>query len=394
MAWENVVAMAKQQNKMIFVDCYASWCVPCKVIDKAVFQTEVAGEYFNQNFISYKVQMDTAKTDDPERVKHYPDARKVKAMVEVVNFPTYAFFSPDGEILHRFVGGTQDPEGFIAMAAAAMEPGRQFYTLKRLLENTGNPDRDLLKRAALAYHRNADNKNGFDEKSRTLASDYIRKCKVTELLTKENIDFMLRYTSSTAHSGFTFFLNHAEEIDAIVGKGASFGLIERCIFRSVIDPTLREDRAVDWQGLEKKLFTSYPNYAAVLLSKAKISYYSKKQDWPAYIRVVNQTISLGTGDMERNLSDYAFEVYTQTGQKNHLREVLKWSTLALKESHVTEQQLIIHASILYALGSQKEAVLVLNRAEAMASDPEIKEYIVATLNKVRSNLPLLKRDKH
>lgn len=391
--WENVVALAKQQNKMIFVDCYASWCVPCKVVDQAVFQTEVAGNYFNQNFINYKVQMDTAKTDGSEKIKHYPDARKLKALAEVVNYPTYAFFSPDGEILHRFVGGTHDPMGFIAMAAAAMEPERQFYTLKRLLDSINDPDRDLLKRAAIAYQRNADYKNGFDEKSRTLASEYLRKSNPTELLTKENIEFMLRYTSSIAHSGFTFFLNHAEEIDTIAGKGASFGLIERCIFRSVIDSAMQGDDVPRWHDMEIILTNLYPQYAKVLFGKAKIQYYSKKQDWATYIQVVNQlTKATNTGDMEKNLSNYAFEVYLHTTEKSYLREALRWSEFSLQKNTITEQSLIIHAGILYALGSQKETISSLQKAEAMASDSQTKAFIVDALKKVRSNLPLLDKN--
>lgn len=390
--WENVVALAKQQNKMIFVDCYASWCVPCKVIDQAVFKTEVAGDYFNQNFINYKVQMDTAKTDGLEKIEHYPDAKKLKALAEVVNYPTYAFFSSNGEMMHRFVGGTQDPEEFIKMAAAAHDPDRQFYTLKQQLENSSNPDRGLLKRAAMAYQRNADYKNDFDDKSRTLASEYIRKSSAAELLTKENIDFMRRFTSSTSHNGFAFFLDHSREIDSASGKGMSFDLIERCIFHSLIDPELQAEKVPNWNHLDKSLRAKYPDYTDLLVRKAKISYYSKIEDWPAYIQVVNQMVNLKTMDgVETDLSNYAFEVYRHTSEKACLKEALKWSERSLTKSRVTEELLIIHASILYALGAQKDAVSCLTRAEAMASEPQMKGYIHDTLKKVRANLPLLER---
>ena len=35
--WEAVKAKAKAENKPIFVDTYASWCEPCKWMDKHVF---------------------------------------------------------------------------------------------------------------------------------------------------------------------------------------------------------------------------------------------------------------------------------------------------------------------------------------------------------------------
>ena len=29
--WENVLKMAQEQDKYIFMDCYTSWCGPCKL---------------------------------------------------------------------------------------------------------------------------------------------------------------------------------------------------------------------------------------------------------------------------------------------------------------------------------------------------------------------------
>ena len=35
--WKKVVKKAKKENKLIFVDCYTSWCGPCKMMAKDVF---------------------------------------------------------------------------------------------------------------------------------------------------------------------------------------------------------------------------------------------------------------------------------------------------------------------------------------------------------------------
>jgi thiol:disulfide interchange protein len=36
LSWEQVKEKAKAENKYIFVDCYATWCGPCKAMDKEV----------------------------------------------------------------------------------------------------------------------------------------------------------------------------------------------------------------------------------------------------------------------------------------------------------------------------------------------------------------------
>ena len=36
LSWKDILAKAKAEHKYIFVDCYATWCGPCKYMDKNV----------------------------------------------------------------------------------------------------------------------------------------------------------------------------------------------------------------------------------------------------------------------------------------------------------------------------------------------------------------------
>ena len=49
--WDEALEKAKEENKLIFLDAYASWCGPCKRMSKSVFTDEKVGEFFNANFI-------------------------------------------------------------------------------------------------------------------------------------------------------------------------------------------------------------------------------------------------------------------------------------------------------------------------------------------------------
>jgi len=33
-SWEQVLQKAKAENKIIFIDCYTTWCAPCKAMEK------------------------------------------------------------------------------------------------------------------------------------------------------------------------------------------------------------------------------------------------------------------------------------------------------------------------------------------------------------------------
>ena len=60
-SWDEALAMAKKENKPIFLDVYASWCAPCKVLKQKTFPDAEAGKYFNENFIN--VSLDGEKGD-------------------------------------------------------------------------------------------------------------------------------------------------------------------------------------------------------------------------------------------------------------------------------------------------------------------------------------------
>mgnify|MGYP000016755338 FL=1 len=47
--WDNVLRMAQEQNKYIFMDCYTSWCGPCKALAKDVFTKNEVGNFLTRH---------------------------------------------------------------------------------------------------------------------------------------------------------------------------------------------------------------------------------------------------------------------------------------------------------------------------------------------------------
>ncbi len=63
-SWQNILQQAKASNKYIFIDCYTTWCGPCKEMDNEVYTDGSVGDFMNKKFISVKLQMDTAAGDN------------------------------------------------------------------------------------------------------------------------------------------------------------------------------------------------------------------------------------------------------------------------------------------------------------------------------------------
>jgi thiol-disulfide isomerase/thioredoxin len=111
--WENVQAKAKQENKIIFIDFYTSWCGPCKVLSKNVFPQKEVGDFYNKNFINYKI--DAEKGEGPFLAEKYG----------VQAYPTLLFTDANGKFLHKGVGG-MGAESLIELGKAALDPNKQL----------------------------------------------------------------------------------------------------------------------------------------------------------------------------------------------------------------------------------------------------------------------------
>jgi thiol:disulfide interchange protein len=97
--WQQVRKLAKKENKYIFVDCYATWCKPCKKMDKNVYTNDSVGALLNARFISVKVQMDSTKADNECTRKWYRRAKRMRIAYDVSTYPTFLFFAPNGKIV-------------------------------------------------------------------------------------------------------------------------------------------------------------------------------------------------------------------------------------------------------------------------------------------------------
>jgi thiol-disulfide isomerase/thioredoxin len=72
---------------VIFVDCYTTWCGPCKIMARDVFPDKEVGDFYNQHFIN--VKMDMEKGEGPKFGKTYP----------VSAYPTLYYIEPNGEVV-------------------------------------------------------------------------------------------------------------------------------------------------------------------------------------------------------------------------------------------------------------------------------------------------------
>jgi len=109
-AWKDVLARAKKEKKMIYMDIYTTWCGPCKIMAKNIFPMEAAGKKYNAAFVNYKI--DAEKGEGITLAKQY----------KVEGYPTNLFIDPNTqEVVYRVMGSCEIDEFLNRADIAVME---------------------------------------------------------------------------------------------------------------------------------------------------------------------------------------------------------------------------------------------------------------------------------
>ena len=110
--WKEVLKRAKAEKKIVFLDAYASWCGPCKLLQKNVFTKKDVGDYFNKQFIN--VKMDMEKGEGPALSQVYP----------LEAYPTLLFIDGNGKVVKKVIG-YQSPEALLSIGQSLKKSALQ-----------------------------------------------------------------------------------------------------------------------------------------------------------------------------------------------------------------------------------------------------------------------------
>jgi thiol-disulfide isomerase/thioredoxin len=201
--WENytleqALGVAKANKKLVFVDCYTTWCGPCKHMADNVFPRPEVGEFFNKNFVNVKYDMEAG--DGPEIAKRY----RVRA------YPTFLILNPDGTIRHKILGSTEE---IIQEAEKGLDETQASGTLDKKYDE-GNRDKAFL----IGYAKSL--VDLYDaERAREVCAE------LDKLLSDEertSSDYWFMYEDNTLAAkdseNFKYLLAHKKAFERSIGK--------------------------------------------------------------------------------------------------------------------------------------------------------------------------------
>ena len=195
--FKEILAKAKKEKKLVFMDAFAVWCGPCKLMEKNIFPLASVKEYYNANFINARFDMEKG------------EGREIAAKYGVRSYPSFLFLNGDGEVVMTNYGYMGE-EAFLAMAKEANNPKFRTATNKELFEK-GESDPDFLLNMMRLY---ADSDY---ELAKKVSERYFR-VKKNQALTKDEIGLLLYFIKSPADPNYQVFTARKNEIAAMMSE--------------------------------------------------------------------------------------------------------------------------------------------------------------------------------
>ncbi|KUG12947.1 thiol:disulfide interchange protein [Elizabethkingia sp. HvH-WGS333] len=344
--FSSLLAKAKKENKLIFLDAYASWCGPCKLMAKNIFTLQSVGDYYNGHFVNAK--MDMEKGEGVELAKKY----NVRA------YPTYLFINGDGEIVHRVLGYVEE-KPFIQFAKDAEDPKRNIGALKARFEK-GDADPEFLKNLAMLTIYEDANFSG------KVTKKYF-EVKFDKAFSQEDIQLLLTGLMNTEDPRYEIFKNKKEEIVKIL-PAAQYEAFDKnikmnTIVKKAYNPETKTLNTEYFLTETEKVFGK--EQAEKMLVRVKASYALKNKDFATYEKLTLEQYKDFSKANSNELNSVAWNFFENVKDKKSLQTAILWAQESVKkdESYANTDTL---ANLYNKVGDKKNARLWAEKSVELA----------------------------
>ena len=345
--FDEAKAQAKKEDKLIFMDAYASWCGPCKRMAKNVFPKKEAGDYFNKNFVNVKMDMEKG------------EGRGLAKKYSVGSYPTLLFLDYNGDVVYKTKGARRDAKSLIQVGEKALRPSKNtLRTLQKKWDN-GNRDLSFLKEfVKVKTLLNEDNNEVFSVLISTFSEE--------EMKDEENLKFIYNYTTDVSSAGMNTFYSNKNFFIGAFGK-ESFDKKVNTIAVQSADKAANNKNDETIVLVKKMLKKLKPSGFKKQCSYVETKYYGKTKNWSAYDKAVTKYLKKYKKNDDVAHKNVAWNYYMNIDDTKKLVKAEKWMQNAVKMNNSYENNLT-QSYLLYKLKNFSEAQDAVEYALILAKD--------------------------
>ena len=364
--WDAAFALAKAENKLVFVDIYTDWCTYCHKLDKEVYTNNGLAKYFNENFINLKF--------DAETEFGYP----LTIEYDVTGYPKLLFLT-ENKLVFESIDGFVPTEALMQYGKNSADSWNSLPLLLAKYESNELEKDEQLELIGILEKTEL-------EKAELLAEKYINDLLPTDYEDIENLWLVSRFQNHLTSAPFQYVSQNKAVIIKLHGT-TEYEDYMKSVYSDNLNLAIKYN---DSNLLQQLILEILPEF----LSKGEIGeaafitkklFYRERKEYDKYKFEVNTFINnqVVKKDKPEVLFQNAMEIIETLDDKI----MYVFAVQLLSESIKINSKYFEATALLgYANGmleNYKEADQILTKAKALASNDEEKEMIDNIIESIR-----------
>jgi thioredoxin-related protein len=243
---KEALAKAQKEHKKVFIDVYASWCGPCKIMDREVFSQKEVGERMAKEYIALKID----REKDPRR--------KSLTNYYIKGYPTMLILDSTGMEIGR-IYGRKSVEVFMQELDKYIDV--QLSPINQAFQNIeANPNNQKVWKESLAFlydKYNTMSKYQLFDKYLELCNKYYQNFTITQIIDKDDLYIFRRVKLPLEHPVVQFYLTDSAEYGSYLHKDYMTLSFKQEVKNSKRDTAVLSDirkRASDYHAYVQKIY--------------------------------------------------------------------------------------------------------------------------------------------
>lgn len=355
----DALAQSKKEGKLVFIDCYTTWCGPCKRLAKEIFPQKEVGDFYNSHFINLSFDMEKG------------EGLKIRAKYAVQAYPTLLFLNALGETVHVGIGA-MNANALLELGKTALDDTRNVLSISTKMKAGDKSIQTLL-----LYLKT----NHYAADADALITEYFKTATDEEKLSQDAWQLFKEYITDIDNDQFQYFLKHRPAYEQKFGKTEVGNKIINGF--SYYQPKYKDhpEKESSIKSIDPVLYSKYTVIRSFMLaSYEQQTNKTDKAKWDEYIAKTKAFIPLdNVQPMDiNNICWNIYENYRTFNDIATLKLASEWQEKAhkaLPDNHAINDT---YAHILFDLGFVKEAIeheaLAIKVATEEKSDKDLKFY--------------------
>ena len=361
--FKEILAKAKKEKKLVFMDAFAVWCGPCKLMEKNIFPLPAVSEYYNANFINARFDMEKG------------EGQEIAMKYGVRSYPTFLFLNGDGEVVMKNYGYMGEKD-FLTIAQEANQPKYRNSSNKELFEK-GESNPEFLLNMMSLYAQS-------DYELAKKASERYFKVKNNQPLTKDELGMLLYFIKSPSDPNYQIFVAKKQEITTLMSEDIYNQFDTNIKITKILENTLDQKTGTinDDEFFKNAIPLVGKTEAEIALNRMKVIIYPNSGKFAEYEKAAlsyyQNTENFETEELLKAAWIFSEHITTPSS----LKKAEEWAEKSVMKSETPENTYIL-AKIYSKTGKKDQAKsyaeISKNLANAQGKDDKLATQLLESL---------------